>query len=328
MHQGILNFPFFSKQLKIEDRTYANVIAPILYPVETLLRPGKWTIIWVSSQTYTDNEATGLFQPSTPLEIDEDLLISSVVSSTQNNKYMLQISNFPDHPYTLKKKNHIANSLILTPEQTKHIRQVNPTSVRNLLNNNQDDAIEYIYSLLKTSNIDEVNQTDLFPTPQNPGNEREHTPIQTGILTEKRELEKLEQLNPLKDKDFWSQFLSNFDWTDSTLKHDAKKPVETILVEVYDIVARHRFGIGINTEFKIQITPIDKRPVYSQSLPAPINLKDNILVELALLHKYGIITTLPLSNYASPIFTQRKPNAKLRLLIDLRKTPNFSRRLH
>ena len=42
-------------------------------------------------------------------------------------------------------------------------------------------------------------------------------------------------------------------------------------------------------------------------------------MDLALLHKYGIITTLPFSKYASPIFAQRKPNGKLRLLVDLRK---------
>ena len=42
-------------------------------------------------------------------------------------------------------------------------------------------------------------------------------------------------------------------------------------------------------------------------------------MELALLHKCGIITTLLFSNYASPIFAQRKPNGKLRLLLDLRK---------
>ena len=90
-------------------------------------------------------------------------------------------------------------------------------------------------------------------------------------------------------------------------------------MEFHDIFARHRFDIGINTEFKVQLTPSDNRPAYSQSLPAPINLKDNIIVELALLHKYGIITTLPFSKYASPIFAQRKPNGKLRLLVDLRK---------
>ena len=37
------------------------------------------------------------------------------------------------------------------------------------------------------------------------------------------------------------------------------------------------------------------------------------------MQKYGIITVLPFSKYASPIFAQRKPNGKLRLLVDLRK---------
>ena len=37
------------------------------------------------------------------------------------------------------------------------------------------------------------------------------------------------------------------------------------------------------------------------------------------MHKFGIITVLPLSNYASPIFAQRKANEKLRLLAELRK---------
>ena len=106
---------------------------------------------------------------------------------------MVQISNFLDHPYTLKKRTHIANFSILTPEQTKHIRLVNPTSVRHLLNNSHDDAIHYINSLLKTSKNDEVNETYWFPTPQNPGNEKEHTPIQTRILNDLRELEQLEK---------------------------------------------------------------------------------------------------------------------------------------
>ena len=51
----------------------------------------------------------------------------------------------------------------------------------------------------------------------------------------------------------------------------------------------------------------------------PIHLKEDLIFELALMLKYGIITVLPFSKYASPIFEQRKPNGKLRLLLDLRK---------
>ena len=232
---------------------------------------------------------------------------------------MVQISNFLDHPYTLKKGTHMAKFSILTPEQTKHIPPVNPTSVRHLLNNNHDDAILYINSLLKTSKTNEVNETYWFPTPQNVGNGTEHTPIQTRILNELRELEQLEKLNPLEDTNSRKQFPSKFDWTDFTLQPDGNQAVESVLLEFHVIFARHRFDIGINTEFKVQLTPLDNRPACSQSLPAPINLKDDILVELALLHKYGIITTLPFSKYASPFFAQRKSNGKLRLLVDHRK---------
>ena len=61
----------------------------------------------------------------------------------------------------------------MTPEQTKHIKPVIPISVRHLLSNNHDDAIHYINSLMKTSKIEGINETYWFPTPQNPGNERE-----------------------------------------------------------------------------------------------------------------------------------------------------------
>ena len=146
---------------------------------------------------------------------------------------------------------------------------------------------------MKTAKTDDVNETYWFPAPQNLGNEREQTCIQTRILNELRELEQLEQLNLLEDTDSRYQFLLNFDWTDSTLQLDAKQAVEDLLVEFHDILAGHRFDIGINTEFKVQPTPLDNRPAYSQRFPAPINLKDDILVELAPLHKYDIITTLP-----------------------------------
>ena len=75
----------------------------------------------------------------------------------------------------------------------------------------------------------------------------------------------------------------------------------------------------MNTEFKVRLTPKDDKAVYSQNLPMPIDLKEDLIVELALMHKYGTITVLPFSKYASPIIAQRKRNGKLRLLVDLRK---------
>ena len=78
-------------------------------------------------------------------------------------------------------------------------------------------------------------------------------------------------------------------------------------------------NIGLKTEFKVKLTPKSDKPVYSQSLPMPIHVEEDVFVELALMHKHGIIIELPFSKSASPIFAQRKPKGKLRLLVDLRK---------
>ena len=138
---------------------------PELNLVETTLQRRKRTMIWVKSQIYTNNGATGIFQFSPFLDSDENLPIHLALSTTQNNKHMVQISGLLDHPYTLKKRTHVANFSTLTTEQMKYIRNVNLTSVRHLLNNNHDDASHYIRSLLKTYKTDEVNKVYWFPTP-------------------------------------------------------------------------------------------------------------------------------------------------------------------
>ncbi len=83
--------------------------------------------------------------------------------------------------------------------------------------------------------------------------------------------------------------------------------------------------VGINTEYKIKLRPEHHKPIYSQSLPTPINLKEDLTLELALVQYYGLITTLPYSRYSSPIFAQKKSNGKLRILIDLRRINHLLR---
>ena len=107
------------------------------------------------------------------------------------------------------------------------------------------------------------------------------------------------------------------------LQQDKITRIEDLLVEDHDIFGRHCFDTNMHDEFKVKLPPKDDSPSNSQILPTPINLKEDILVELAHLHRYGIITTLPFSKYAIPIFAQKKPNSNLRLLVDLKKIKNL-----
>ena len=53
------------------------------------------------------------------------------------------------------------------------------------------------------------------------------------------------------------EILKQFDWTDTLLTKTEKQAVEDVLVEYYDIFARHRMDIAMNTEFKVKLTPKD-----------------------------------------------------------------------
>ena len=142
-------------------------------------------------------------------------------------------------------------------------------------------------------------------------------------MRETKKLEEIQKLNRTNSDEEREALLKNFKWDDRQLSKDDQKDIEEILIEFNDIFASHRLDIGINHDFKIKLTPKTDEPVYSQSLPCPINLKEDLTVELALMHYFGIITTLLFSKYDSPIFAQRKPNGRLRLLVDLRKINNW-----
>ena len=180
------------------------------------------------------------------------------------------------------------------------------------------DLITYLTELIKTKKPDQQTNTFWFPAPKNPGNIEDHTPIQTQFLKELRELQQKEELNSKDDLESRREILKRFDWTDTLLIATETQAVEDILVEYHDIFARHIMDIGMNTEFKVKLTPKDDKAVYSQNLPMPIHLKEDLIIELTLVHNYGIITVSLFSKYASPIFAQRKPNGKIRLLVDLR----------
>ena len=112
-----------------------------------------------------------------------------------------------------------------------------------------------------------------------------------------------------------------------------KQAVEDNLVEYHYTFARHKFGIGMNTEFEVKLTPKDDEAVYSQKLPMLIHMEKDLVVDLALMSNYGIITVLLFPKYASPKFAQSEANEKLRLLVDFRKinsltADDYTNRIH
>ena len=150
------------------------------------------------------------------------------------------------------------------------------------------DLNTYLTELLTTKRPDQQTNNFWFPTLENRGTTEEHTPTQIRIPKELRELQRREKLNPKDNVESRMEFIKRFEWTDTLLTETEKQEVEEILVEYHDKVARHRMDIGMNTEFKVKLTPKDEKAIYSQNLPMPIHLKEDLIVQLALMDKYGI----------------------------------------
>ena len=127
------------------------------------------------------------------------------------------------------------------------------------------------------------------------------------------QLQRQEKLDPRINEADKLEFLKKISWDTCVLNADQKRQLEEFLVEYHDVFAKHRFDVGYNTNLKIKLTPEHPLPVYVQCLPAPIHLRDEIFIELALLQYFNITTTLSHSKYSSPIFFHRNSCAKLRM---------------
>ena len=204
---------------------------------------------------------TGTVTPMEKFADAASLIISHSTSTIIDRKIAVRVTNTTESPYTINKKAQIAEFSVLTPEQSKLIKPVD-TAILSMIPEGDPDLVIYLTEVLRTNKPDKQNNIFWFPTPENPGNAEEHTPIQTRIPKELCELQLKEKLNPKDDISSRMEFLKRFDWTDPLLTETEKQAVEDIPVEYHGILARHRMDIGMNTEFKVKLTPKDDKAVY------------------------------------------------------------------
>ena len=256
----------------------------------------------------------------TPVEkftLAASLIIFFSISFIIEEKIAVRVTNPTESPYSIKKNTPNADFSVVIPEQSKLIKP-DHMAFLSMIPESDPKLNTSLSKLLRTNKTEQQNKTFWFPTPKASGNTEDHSPIQTRILKELHDLNEKEKLTPKNKVESRKKFLERRVWADTLLTESAKQAVDIILVEYQDFFAR--MDVGMNKEFKVKITPKYDRVVYSQGLPMPIHLKEDLFVEVDVMHRNGIIRVLPFSKYATPFFAQRKLNRNLRLLVDLRKS--------
>ena len=222
------------------------------------LPPQQTTTINAIVITTNAIDITGAVQPLPQFDETATIIVGPALATAHNKRINLRKANLTDFPHTIKNHTKLAELQILRPEDTKQIRSIDVATLTTL--QDPDDTHVYVNELMKSTNNEQNDENLWFPTPENPGNEDEHTPIQKRILKEIRELIKKEQLDPTKDPDARKEFLDMFKWEGSQIEGNDKKQLEQTIVEYNAIFARHRLDIGIKNSFKVKLTPKDERP--------------------------------------------------------------------
>ena len=184
------------------------------------------------------------------------LLIPYSISTIFDKKIAVRVTNTTKSPYSIKKNKHIVEFSVVTPEQSKFIKPVD-TAILSMIPEGDGDLTTYLTKLLTTIKLEQQKNNIWVPKPGNLGNIEDRTPIQTRILKKLHGLKEDDKVNPKTNVESRLENLERFGWADTLLTETEKQTVEYIIVEYHDTFARQRMDIGLNTDFKVELTPKD-----------------------------------------------------------------------
>ena len=188
---GLIHFPLLTMQVE-------SALSQTKAKPQVVLIRDSITIPQMTTRTITafvdhlpECNTIGTMTPVKNFTEAANLIKSHSMSKIIDRKIAVRVTNTTVSTYTIKKNTQIAEFSVVTPEQSKFIKPVD-TAIFSMFPEGDADLFTNLTELLRTKKPDQQNSNSWFPTPENPGNTEDHTPIQTRILKELRELQQKE----------------------------------------------------------------------------------------------------------------------------------------
>ena len=180
---GLIHFPHLTMQVKSAlTQTSAKPQVVLIHDSITIPQQTTKTITAFVDHVSEWN-TTGTVTPVEKFTETASLIVSHSMSAITDRKVAVRVTNTAELPYTINKNTQIAEFSVVTPEQSKFIKPVD-MAILSMIPEGDPDMITYLTGLLRTNKQDQQNNTFWLPTPENPGNTEEHTPIQRRISKE------------------------------------------------------------------------------------------------------------------------------------------------
>ena len=123
-------------KLKTADHKSSNVMERILSPEYVTIPPSDHTVFTIQCRINAENAVTGILQHSGLLHEEGDVTFCAALVTPNEGTMGIHVKTFTNKPYK-------------PYEQMKHVRPIDPVSTWHLLNENEEDAVYYISTLLK-----------------------------------------------------------------------------------------------------------------------------------------------------------------------------------
>ena len=231
---GLIHFPHLTMQIKTASSETTTKTRPVTTDEVLTIPPTTTKTITAFIDLPSKWNTTGNLTPLEKFTETASLLISHSMSTMIDKRIAVRVTNTTESPYLNKKQTQIAEFSVVTPEQSNQIKPVY-MAILSMIPQGDPDLTAYLDELLRTNKPEQQDNTFWFPTPENPGNPEDHTPIQIRILNELKELKDNEKLNPQESAESRNKFLKQIDWTDTLLTETEKQEIEDILVDYHDI---------------------------------------------------------------------------------------------
>ena len=204
---GLIHSPHLTMQVK-SSLSQTNAKLPTVLIHDSITIPQMTTKTMTAFVDHVSEwNKTGTVTPVEKFTEAANLIISHAMSTKFDRDIAVRVTNTRELPYTMNKNTQIAEFSVVTQKQSKFIKPVD-LAILSMIPEGERQLIAYLTELLRTNKQDQQTNTFWFPTPENPGNTEEHTPIQTRILKELRELQLKEKLYPKDDTESRMEFLN------------------------------------------------------------------------------------------------------------------------
>ena len=195
---GLIHFPHLTMQAKNAVIKASAKPPPVLIQDNTTVPPMKAKTITAFVDHSSKWHTTGTVTSVGKFTKASSLLISHSPSTIIDKKTAVRITNTTESPNSIKKNTQIAEFSVVTPEQSNFITPMD-TAILSMIPEGDPDLTTYLNELLRANKPEQQSNTFWFPTHKNPDRTEDHTPMQTRILKELRELQEKEKLNPKDD---------------------------------------------------------------------------------------------------------------------------------